>query len=74
MQTNLSKLVNQTNQSFASVLLASTWFGLSHPHHTNFANARYHVNLAKPNRVRQTEDNLWYVPARSPGFNDLTGS
>ena len=74
MQTNLSKLVSQTNQSFASVLLASTWLGLSHPHHTNPTNARYHVNLAKPSRVRQIDDNSWYIPPRSPQFDGATDS
>ena len=74
MQTNLSNLVRQTNQSFASVLLASSWIGFSHPHHSNSTNARYHVNLAKPSRVRQIEDNSWYTPARSPQFDDSMGS
>jgi hypothetical protein len=74
MQTNLSKLVRQTHQSFASVLLASSWIGLSHPHHTNSTNTRYHVNLAKPNRTRQNEDNSWYTPPRSPQFDDSMGS
>jgi hypothetical protein len=74
MQTNLSTLVRQTNQSFASVLLASSWIGLSHPHHINSTNARYHVNMAKPSRVRHIEDNSCYTPARSPQFDDAMGS
>lgn len=67
-------LGRQTNQSFASVLLASSWIGLSHPHHINSTNARYHVNMAKPSRVRHIEDNSCYTPARSPQFDDAMGS
>jgi hypothetical protein len=74
MQTNLRKIVRQTNQSFASVLLATFWIGLSHPHHTNSTNTKYHLNLPKPSRVPHIDDNWWYIPPQSPQFGDSMGS
>jgi hypothetical protein len=74
IQPNLTKIARQTNQSFASVLLVLSWIGLSHSHHPNLTNTRYHVNLAKPNQTQQNEDSSWYAPPRDPQFNDSIDS
>ena len=68
----LSNSIKQQNQSFASVLLAFSLFGFLWPDHVNSANGRHHVNLVKPSEVQQNDS--WYTPARSPGFDDDFGS
>jgi hypothetical protein len=74
MQRNSPNLVKQANRSFASVLLASSWIGFAHPHHAHSTNAGDHVNLAKPDRSQQGANSSWYIPMRSPQFDDSTDS
>lgn len=74
MQLNLSKSVNEPNRSFANLLLAFSLLGLIYAHHMNQVNERYHANIVHLIHVRQTNDDFWYTPPRSPAFNDLIGS
>jgi hypothetical protein len=32
------------------------------------------VNLVKPSQVQGNDEDSWYIPPRSPAFNDLFGS
>jgi hypothetical protein len=71
------KLLNsskQPTQSFASVLLACSLFGFVFSHHANSANEPHHMNFIQKSEAQQNNDDSWYTPLRSPGFNEDFGS
>jgi hypothetical protein len=71
------KLLNSTKQltqSFASVLLACSLFGLVFSHHANSANEPHHMNFIQKSEAQQNDDDSWYSPLRSPAFNEDFGS
>ena len=73
------KLLNSTkqpNQSFVSVMLAFSLFGLLWRHDANLAGSRLRLNFIQKNRVQQNDDwsDGWAVPPRSPGFHEDFGS
>ena len=73
------KLLNsarQPNQSFVSVMLAFSLFGLLWRHDANLAGSRLRLNFIQKNRVQQNDDwsDGWAVPPRSPGFHEDFGS
>ena len=71
------KLLNSTKQptqSFASVLLACSLFGFVFSHHANSANEPHHMNFIQKSEAHQNDDDSWYTPLRSPGFNEDFGS
>ena len=71
------KLLNsskQPTQSFASVLLACSLFGFVFSHHANSAKEPHHMNFIQKSEAQQNDDDSWYTPLRSPGFNEDFGS
>jgi hypothetical protein len=73
MKTNVFKLANQLNKYALYLVLAFSFLGFLHPRDLDSGGAGYRVNLVKPNGMAD-DDNSWYIPARSPAFNDLLGS
>jgi hypothetical protein len=74
MPLNLSKSSNQPNQRFADTLLAFSLLGLMYPHHLIQATGRHHANIRYSHGIQKNNDDYWYMPARSPAFDDLLGS
>jgi hypothetical protein len=74
MPLNLSKSSNQPNQRFADALLAFSLLGLIYPHHLIQATGRHHPNIRYSHGIQKNNDDYWYMPARSPAFDDLLGS
>ena len=72
----LSKFTREPAQSFASVLLAFSLFGLLWPHQVNSGGQHHDINFVRQNEIRQQDDwsDGWYAPPRSPGFHDDFGS
>jgi hypothetical protein len=78
----LLKLTKQPTQSFASVILAFSLFGFLWPHHANSGNERHHMNfqMQKNSQMQRSAANWdhdedgFYTPTRSPGWNDDFGS
>jgi hypothetical protein len=71
------KLLNSTKQptqSFASVLLACSLLGFVFSHHANSANEPHHMNFIQKSEAQQNDNDSWYTPLRSPGFNEDFGS
>jgi hypothetical protein len=71
------KLLNSTKQptrSFASVLLACTLSGFVHSHHAHSTNEPHHMNSTKESELEQNDEDSWYTPRRSPGFQEDFGS
>jgi hypothetical protein len=55
-------------------LLALSLFGFLPRHHPSLSSLGYDVNLVKPSQVQGNDEDSWYIPPRSPAFNDLFGS
>jgi hypothetical protein len=76
------KLTAQSNQSFASVILAFSLFGFLWPHHPNSGNKRHriHFQMQKDSQMQKSggdwdhDEDGFYTPTRSPGWNDDFGS
>jgi hypothetical protein len=51
----LTKILGQSNRSFASVFLAFSLFGFLFPHHANQVKENHHVNLTTIEQVPQQE-------------------
>jgi hypothetical protein len=74
----LLDLTRQPTQSFASVLLAFSLFGFVFSHHANSENEPHHMKTVQKSvqksEAKQNDDDIWYTPPRSPGFNEDFGS
>jgi len=72
----LLKLTTQPNQSFASVILAFGLFGFLWPHHANSGNKRHHIDFQMQGSAGDWDhdEDGFYTPTRSPGWNDDFGS
>ena len=74
MQLNLPKSTKQPNQWFAGALFALSLLGSIHPHHMSHAKGPYQANILYSHQIQKSNDDFWYTPPRSPGFDDLLGS
>ena len=66
----LSESAKLSYQSFASVTLALGLFGFVFPQSKKPTDGRHHVTLITTAEA-QNDDESWYTPPRSPGFNEL---
>jgi hypothetical protein len=79
---NILKLTTHPHQSFASVILAFSLFGFLWPHHANSANQRHHIgfHMQKDSQIQKSaadwdhDEDGFYTPTRSPGWNEDFGS
>jgi hypothetical protein len=69
MQLILSNPTKQSNQWFAGALFVFSLLGSTH-----MSYARGHYNIQYSHQIQKSKNDTWYVPPRSPAFNELLGS